>query len=141
MNVRSMGPFSEKNEEYSMQTYMRQSWYDNRLRFNKTDIGRDSFSMDSSFAENIWVPDTFFINGKNSYRHAITSPNMFVRLYDDGKVYMSMRLTVRAACVMHLRRFPMDAQNCPLKLASYTYNNKDVLYHWSPSKIVVNDQV
>lgn len=78
-------------QEYAMQLYMRQVWYDSRLKFNKTDWGRSTFSMNWFFAAKIWKPDTFFINGKKSYAHAITAPNMFVRLQHDGQIYMSMR--------------------------------------------------
>merc|ERR1719259_449420 len=90
--------------------------------------------MNWSFARNVWKPDTFFINGKNSYHHDITCPNMFLRLRDDGQLYLSMRLTVRASCIMHLRRFPLDTQICPLRMASYTYNSKEMLYRWDPDK-------
>ncbi|XP_047737312.1 uncharacterized protein LOC108673826 isoform X2 [Hyalella azteca] len=139
MNVRSMGPFSEKLEEYSMQLYMRQVWYDTRLKFNKTDLGRSEFSMNWMFAKRIWKPDTFFINGKKSYAHAITAPNLFVRLQYDGQVYMSMRLTVRASCVMHLRKFPLDTQTCPLRISSYGYDAKNVTYMWDTQKYVTVD--
>uniref|UniRef100_A0A6A7G5N9 Gamma-aminobutyric acid receptor subunit alpha-6 n=1 Tax=Hirondellea gigas TaxID=1518452 RepID=A0A6A7G5N9_9CRUS len=139
MNVRSMGPFSEKKEEYAMQLYMRQFWYDSRLRFNKTDLGRSEFSMNWVLAQRIWKPDTFFINGKKSYAHSITAPNLFVRMQYDGQIYMSMRLTVRASCVMHLRRFPLDTQICPLRLSSYGYSAKDIIYKWDQKKFVTVD--
>ena len=87
----NMNCFHLPLQEYAMQVYLRQVWYDARLRFNKTDLGRSEFSMNWMFADRIWTPDTFFINGKNSYAHAITAPNMFVRLQHDGQLYMSMR--------------------------------------------------
>nr|XP_045584120.1 gamma-aminobutyric acid receptor subunit alpha-6-like isoform X3 [Procambarus clarkii] len=141
MNVRSMGPFSEKQESYAMQLYLRQKWFDPRLRFNKTDLGKSVFSMNWMFAAKLWKPDTFFINGKNSYVHKITAPNTFIRLQFDGQITWSLRLTVRASCKMHLRKFPLDTQICPLSLASYGYNAEDMVYRWSPEKVTVDPDV
>ncbi|XP_063865425.1 gamma-aminobutyric acid receptor subunit alpha-4-like isoform X2 [Scylla paramamosain] len=141
MNVRSMGPFSEKQESYSMQLYLRQVWFDPRLRFNKTDLGETEFSMNWMFAAKLWKPDTFFINGKNSYAHKITAPNTFIRLQHDGQITWSLRLTVRATCKMHLRKFPLDTQLCPLSLASYGYNSQDMVYKWAPSTVTVDPDV
>lgn len=39
----------------------------------------------------IWKPDVYVINGKGSYVHEITRPNKFLRIYQDGGVYYSMR--------------------------------------------------
>ncbi|XP_037805179.1 gamma-aminobutyric acid receptor subunit alpha-1-like isoform X2 [Penaeus monodon] len=141
MNVRSMGPFSEKQESYSMQLYLRQVWFDPRLRFNKTDLGKREFSMNWMFAARLWKPDTFFINGKNSYAHKITAPNTFIRLQHDGQITWSLRLTVRASCKMHLRKFPLDTQLCPLSLASYGYNATDIVYKWAPQLVTVDSDV
>ncbi|XP_069952401.1 gamma-aminobutyric acid receptor subunit alpha-6-like isoform X3 [Cherax quadricarinatus] len=141
MNVRSMGPFSEKQESYAMQLYLRQVWFDPRLRFNKTDLGKNEFSMNWMFAAKLWKPDTFFINGKNSYVHKITAPNTFIRLQHDGQITWSLRLTVRASCKMHLRKFPLDTQICPLSLASYGYNSEDMVYRWAPALVTVDADV
>ena len=74
-----------------MQLYLRQVWFDPRLRFNKTDLGETEFSMNWMFAAKLWKPDTFFINGKNSYAHKITAPNTFIRLQHDGQITWSLR--------------------------------------------------
>ena len=85
----------------------------------------------------IWKPDTFVYNGKKSYLHTITTPNRFVRwdtgelgtvhhldkaaicrLFPNGRVLYSQRLTIRAHCIMNLQDFPMDRQRCPLKIGS-----------------------
>ena len=44
---------------------------DERLRFNKTD-GVEELALNWAFLAKIWVPDTFFVNGKKSYLHKIT---------------------------------------------------------------------
>ena len=84
--------------------------------------------MNWKFLSTIWRPDTFFLNGKDSYLHKIAVPNRFIRytctrqlkwflLYliiyriaPSGRISYSQRLTVTARCQMDLRKFPLDTQ-------------------------------
>ncbi|KAL7293830.1 hypothetical protein TKK_0012888 [Trichogramma kaykai] len=131
--VRSMGPISEVDMTYSMDCYFRQSWVDKRLAFQS---GKETLALSISMLARIWKPDTYFYNGKQSYLHTITSPNKFVRLYQDGRVLYSSRLTIKAACPMNLEDFPMDTQRCPLKFGSYGYTTRDVIYRWNSARQV-----
>ena len=74
----------------------------------------------------IWKPDTFFVNGKKSKMHKITVPNKFLRISPDGRVSYSQRLTIHARCRMHLLKFPLDHQICPLWISSYGYASRYV---------------
>ena len=78
----------------------------------------------------IWKPDTFFTNGKKSKMHKITVPNRFSRIYPDGRVSFSQRLTIHANCKMNLLKYPMDRQLCPLYIGSYGYPSEDLIYVW-----------
>ncbi|KAK6618048.1 hypothetical protein RUM44_002490 [Polyplax serrata] len=71
---------------YSMDLYFRQSWVDKRLAFQGY---KDTLALSITMLEKIWKPDTYFYNGKQSYLHTITTPNKFVRLYQDGRVLYS----------------------------------------------------
>ncbi|XP_042865393.1 gamma-aminobutyric acid receptor subunit alpha-6-like isoform X2 [Penaeus japonicus] len=42
---------------------------------------------------------------------------------------------------MHLRKFPLDTQLCPLSLASYGYNATDIVYKWAPELVTVDSDV
>nr|CAD7413158.1 unnamed protein product [Timema poppensis] len=52
-----------------------------------------------------------------------------------------MRLTLKASCPMHLRRFPLDSQKCPLHISSYGYRRHDVMYAWCCSEHEKNVEV
>ncbi|XP_053671795.1 gamma-aminobutyric acid receptor alpha-like [Anopheles nili] len=132
--VRSMGPISEVDMTYSMDCYFRQSWVDRRLAFSGA---QDTLALSISMLGRIWKPDTYFYNGKQSYLHTITTPNKFVRLYQDGRVLYSSRLTIKAGCPMNLEDFPMDTQRCPLKFGSFGYTTNDVLYRWNSGRTAV----
>ncbi|CAB3370465.1 gamma-aminobutyric acid receptor alpha-like isoform X2 [Cloeon dipterum] len=133
MVVRSMGPISEVDMTYSMDCYFRQTWVDRRLAFKGS---KETLALSISMLKRIWKPDTYFYNGKQSYLHTITTPNKFVRLYQDGRVLYSSRLTIKAGCPMNLENFPMDTQRCPLKFGSFGYTTQDVLYQWNSARKV-----
>ncbi|XP_076446962.1 gamma-aminobutyric acid receptor alpha-like [Babylonia areolata] len=130
VEIRSMGPISEKDMIYSMDCYFRQVWTDSRLSFNRTEQQVSNVSLNVKMLERIWHPDTIFINGGHSYLHTITAPNKFFRLNHDGSILYSQRLTIKASCPMHLEKFPMDTQKCPLHIASFAYSTEDVVYQW-----------
>ncbi|GIY55792.1 gamma-aminobutyric acid receptor alpha-like [Caerostris extrusa] len=117
-----------------MDCYFRQSWVDKRLAYSSN---MPFLALSISMLERIWKPDTYFYNGKNSYLHTITTPNKFVRLYRDGRVLYSSRLTIRASCPMRLENFPMDVQRCPLQIGSFGYSDRDIQYRWNPLRSVV----
>ncbi|KAF7993296.1 hypothetical protein HCN44_006356 [Aphidius gifuensis] len=125
--IRSMGPISELDMDYSMDCYFRQYWRDSRLSF----VGPiKSLSLSIKMLERIWRPDTYFYNGKHSYVHTITVPNKLLRLGRDGDILYSMRLTIKAKCPMKLQNFPMDRQSCPLIFGSYAYTTRQLVYEW-----------
>ncbi|CAL4111700.1 unnamed protein product, partial [Meganyctiphanes norvegica] len=134
IEVRSMGRISEMDMTYSMDCYFRQTWVDERLAFSNLD---EAFTLSAKVLERLWKPDTFIYNGKQSYVHLITTPNKFFRLYQNGKILYSSRLTINANCPMNLEDFPMDTQKCPLKLGSFGYTTDDVVYKWNKDRQVV----
>ena len=88
-SFRSMGPIDETQERYTLDCYFRsdnhydnlcnrnlcrQYWYDERLKFNQSYLINE-LAMNWQFLEKIWRPDTFFLNGKDSYLHKIAVPN------------------------------------------------------------------
>ncbi|XP_077558295.1 uncharacterized protein LOC144173874 isoform X3 [Haemaphysalis longicornis] len=139
IEIRSFGPVSENDMMFSMDCYFRQTWYDRRLRFHG-DI--KVLSVSWQFLELVWKPDTFFFNGKSSYIHKVTVPNKFVRLFNDGRLMYSMRLTIKASCPMHLRKYPLDTQACPLEIGSFAYSSKEVVFKWKgPNPVVISPDV
>nr|XP_057932953.1 gamma-aminobutyric acid receptor subunit alpha-3 isoform X2 [Doryrhamphus excisus] len=126
--VTSFGPVSDTDMEYTIDVFFRQSWRDERLKF---DGPMQILPLNNLLASKIWTPDTFFHNGKKSVAHNMTTPNKLLRLVDNGTLLYTMRLTIHAECPMHLEDFPMDVHACPLKFGSYAYTNNEVIYLWT----------
>ncbi|XP_061189072.1 gamma-aminobutyric acid receptor subunit alpha-1-like [Saccostrea echinata] len=133
MLIRSIGPITESEMTYSLQCYLRQSWHDERLKFDLPNI--TEVTLSNSFLKDIWKPNTHFLNGRLSVQPNITVPNAFVRIRKDGSIYMSRRLTINAKCPMNLLDYPMDAPVCPLLFGGYGYTTDEIIYKWqAPNK-------
>ncbi|MBN3323258.1 GBRA6 protein, partial [Atractosteus spatula] len=125
--VTSFGPVSDVEMEYTMDVFFRQTWIDERLKF---DGPIEILRLNNLMVSKIWTPDTFFRNGKKSISHNMTTPNKLFRIMQNGTVLYTMRLTINAECPMRLMNFPMDGHACPLKFGSYAYPKSEIIYTW-----------
>lgn len=71
-----------------MDCYFRQTWIDPRLRYSGPS---KEIAVHIALLEKLWTPDTYFLNGKNSYIHMITTANKLLRIRPDGTILYSMR--------------------------------------------------
>ncbi|XP_044587178.1 resistant to dieldrin isoform X11 [Cotesia typhae] len=130
MYVLSISSVSEVLMDFTLDFYFRQFWTDPRLAFKKRP-GVETLSVGSEFIKNIWVPDTFFVNEKQSYFHIATTSNEFIRIHHSGSITRSIRLTITASCPMNLQYFPMDRQLCHIEIESFGYTMRDIRYKWN----------
>ncbi|XP_057216858.1 gamma-aminobutyric acid receptor subunit beta-2 isoform X4 [Triplophysa rosa] len=153
--------------------YFQQAWRDKRLSYSEIPL---NLTLDNRVADQLWVPDTYFLNDKKSFVHGVTVKNRMIRLHPDGTVLYglrirahstraiasswawskgtsmaglrrtlspgssgwtcplrllkSFRITTTAACMMDLRRYPLDEQNCTLEIESYGYTTDDIEFYW-----------
>ncbi|CBY38115.1 unnamed protein product [Oikopleura dioica] len=121
----SFDSLQESTMDYRLTMFLRMFWVDPR---------KSSFInilLHSDVLKAIWKPDLFFSNEKEGSPHKIITENALIRIREDGQVYVSIRLTVVAACRMYLNHFPMDVQVCNLRAESFGYNTNDVQFHWT----------
>lgn len=142
MYVLSISSLSEVQMDFTLDFYFRQFWTDPRLAYKKRP-GVEQLSVGSEFIKNIWVPDTFFVNEKQSYFHIATTSNEFIRIHHTGSITRSIRLTITASCPMNLQYFPMDRQLCHIEIESFGYTMTDILYVWKdgPSSVGMSSEV
>uniref|UniRef100_A0A8C6TAX5 Gamma-aminobutyric acid type A receptor gamma1 subunit n=1 Tax=Neogobius melanostomus TaxID=47308 RepID=A0A8C6TAX5_9GOBI len=135
--VNSIGPVDPINMEYTIDIFFAQTWYDSRLKFNST---MKQLMLNSNMVGKIWIPDTFFRNSRKSDAHWITTPNRLLRLWSNGRVMYTLRLTINAECYLKLHNFPMDEHSCPLEFSSYGYPRNEIMYRWQRRAVEVADQ-
>ncbi|XP_054894769.1 gamma-aminobutyric acid receptor subunit gamma-1 isoform X3 [Poeciliopsis prolifica] len=124
--------------------------YDNKLR---PDIGVRPTVIETAVYVNSIGPvdpinmeytiDIFFAqtwNSRKSDAHWITTPNRLLRLWSNGRVMYTLRLTINAECYLKLHNFPMDEHSCPLEFSSYGYPKNEITYRWQRRAVEVADQ-
>ncbi|XP_039199525.1 gamma-aminobutyric acid receptor subunit beta-2 isoform X1 [Crotalus tigris] len=127
IDIASIDMVSEVNMDYTLTMYFQQAWRDKRLSYNVIPL---NLTLDNRVADQLWVPDTYFLNDKKSFVHGVTVKNRMIRLHPDGRVLYGLRITTTAACMMDLRRYPLDEQNCTLEIESYGYTTDDIEFYW-----------
>ncbi|XP_056337409.1 gamma-aminobutyric acid receptor subunit rho-2 [Danio aesculapii] len=128
VQVESLDSISEVDMDFTMTLYLRHYWKDERLSFPSKH--NKSMTFDGRLVKKIWVPDVFFVHSKRSFIHDTTTENIMIRVYPDGHVLYSLRVTVTSACNMDFSRFPLDTQTCTLELESYAYTDEDLMLYW-----------
>ncbi|CAG5871853.1 unnamed protein product, partial [Menidia menidia] len=111
----SFAPTLVHLQDYTLTMYFQQAWRDKRLSYSEIPF---NLTLDNRVADQLWVPDTYFLNDKKSFVHGVTVKNRMIRLHPDGTVLYGLRITTTAACMMDLRRYPLDEQNCTLEIES-----------------------
>lgn len=71
--------------------YFQQSWRDKRLSYSGIPL---NLTLDNRVADQLWVPDTYFLNDKKSFVHGVTVKNRMIRLHPDGTVLYGLRYVV-----------------------------------------------
>ncbi|XP_022258788.1 glutamate-gated chloride channel-like [Limulus polyphemus] len=126
--IRSISKIDDVVMEYSVQMTFRESWWDERLMFN--DMGGQMAYLTLTDPDKIWKPDLFFANEKEGHFHKIIMPNVLLRIYPNGKVLYSIRISLVLSCPMNLKYYPLDKQTCSIIMASYGYTTEDLMFEW-----------
>ncbi|XP_061541705.1 glycine receptor, alpha 4a [Phycodurus eques] len=138
--INSFGSITETTMDYRLNVFLRQKWNDPRLAYSE--YPDDSLDLDPSMLDSIWKPDLFFANEKGANFHEVTTDNKLLRIFQDGSVLYSIRLTLILSCPMDLKNFPMDIQTCTMQLESFGYTMNDLIFEWlSENPVQVADDL
>uniref|UniRef100_A0A915DLM0 Neurotransmitter-gated ion-channel ligand-binding domain-containing protein n=1 Tax=Ditylenchus dipsaci TaxID=166011 RepID=A0A915DLM0_9BILA len=80
---------------------------------------------------NIWIPNTCFINSKKAQIHSSPFQNVFLMIFPNGSIWSCWRIKSTGPCRIDLHKFPMDMIDCLLTFESYNYNRNDVRMEWN----------
>ena len=124
-----------EDQTYTITGYFRQTWYDERLKYN---INIPDNSTDSKYLlftknDGIWLPDTFF---SNSISHKDRSSNNkdhnhayhYLRVWPDGKVLYSQMIDLKLNAFLELKYYPYHITLPIIVLESYGYSADDLTY-------------
>lgn len=100
-NTNPLNPLFFLKQEYTIDIFFAQTWYDRRLKFNST---IKVLRLNSNMVGKIWIPDTFFRNSKKADAHWITTPNRMLRIWNDGRVLYTLRYFWREkSCLLEIK--------------------------------------
>ncbi|KAE9416488.1 hypothetical protein Angca_009168, partial [Angiostrongylus cantonensis] len=125
--IESMSSFKAQTMDFEVDMYLAMGWFDRRLAHNCT---HPILVTSKVIADRMWHPDLYFVNSKFAYLQEVTTPNLMVVVYPDGLIFKTMRLDVTLSCMMDLKLFPIDHQECPLTIQSFAYIEQLVNLTW-----------
>jgi len=128
MYVRAFTDIDDIKGTMDFQVTFRQKWQDSRLQY--TDDGRTKFVTLIGQEPSIWLPDTFVRNELEARVHKELVNNEYLRVFPDGTVLQSTRLSMKTLCPMSFHAYPFDSQTCELQFASYGWTSDDIQYVW-----------
>lgn len=108
--IRAIEAISTSDMQLTTQLTYRRMYSDPRLAF-RNESGLDYITLRDPYV--IWTPDSFFANSLGQETH-----NQLARIYPNGDVYLSERVSVTLSCPMNLVNYPFDKQICQIKIGS-----------------------
>lgn len=113
-------------QDFEIDLYMNEFWEDPALDYAYMRPCKGNVSFDSTMMDNIWIPNTVFINSKSAVLHSSPFTNVFLMIFPNGSIWSCWRIKSKGPCMLDMRNFPMDSITCLLTFASYNYNRNDV---------------
>uniref|UniRef100_A0AC35UB93 Cation transporter family protein n=1 Tax=Rhabditophanes sp. KR3021 TaxID=114890 RepID=A0AC35UB93_9BILA len=144
--IESMSSFKAQTMDFEIDMYLALGWYDRRLAHN---CSHPILVTHKFIADRFFTPDLYFVNSRFAYLQEVTTPNFMLYVYPDGMIFKSMRIDATLSCVMDLKLFPWDSQECSIIIQSYAYIENLLTLSWhvdpphfpigSNSEIKLND--
>ncbi|GIY90756.1 glutamate-gated chloride channel [Caerostris extrusa] len=124
-----------EQSKYEVEFLLHQKWHDPRLKFD--DAGKHRYLNGLMHADNIWLPDTYFIK-HGEFKYPLIPINIALRIYPNGSVVYSMRRSMVLNCQGNLHIFPFDNLKCPFALESVSHEENEMELKWSETEQRIN---
>ncbi|KAK6493617.1 neuronal acetylcholine receptor subunit alpha-9-II [Huso huso] len=112
----------ERNQILTAYLWIRQTWYDAYLKWDKDDYdGLDSIRIPSNL---VWRPDIVLYNKADDEYSGPVDTNVVLRY--DGQITWDSPAITKSSCVVDVSYFPFDNQQCNLTFGSWTYNGNQI---------------
>ncbi|KAL2090572.1 hypothetical protein ACEWY4_012835 [Coilia grayii] len=118
LSIAQLIDVDEKNQMMTTNVWLKQEWYDYKLRWNPADY--DNVSSMRIPSQLIWRPDIVLYNnadGDFTVTHLTKA-----HLFHDGRITWVPPAIYKSSCSIDVTFFPFDQQNCTMKFGSWTYD-------------------
>ena len=124
----------EANQYLTGKYWVRQSWYNEYMKWNITKWG--NIKSTQVTAALVWTPDIVLYNNANT--DGVDRYKSMVSMYPDGRQYWLSPVTFTSSCKIQVMNFPFDGQSCALKFGSWTFNTRHIALK-ADDKPVISD--
>ncbi|XP_023560068.1 neuronal acetylcholine receptor subunit alpha-4 [Octodon degus] len=148
LSIAQLIDVDEKNQMMTTNVWVKQEWYDYKLRWDPRDY--ENVTSIRIPSELIWRPDIVLYNNADG-DFAVTHLTK-AHLFHDGRVQWTPPAIYKSSCSIDVTFFPFDQQNCTMKFGSWTYDKAkidlvsmhsrvDQLDFWESGEWVIVDAV
>ncbi|CAI4225552.1 unnamed protein product [Auanema sp. JU1783] len=136
MWVQEVTSVSELTQDFEIDLYMNEYWTDPGLAYSSLNPCQGNLSFDWTVLQNIWTPNTCFVNSKAAQIHSSPFRNVFLMVFPNGSIWSNWRIKSTGPCTMDLSKFPIDQIECTLTFESFNYNREEVHMEWNSIPII-----
>ncbi|XP_028968830.1 gamma-aminobutyric acid receptor subunit rho-1 [Galendromus occidentalis] len=134
-HIMDIDEISESKMGFRLHLFVIDMWKDDRLNLDAVLDNSSVRIVPEEIYSRIWKPDIIFVNSKSGYLFRQSVTNKFVKILDDGHLYRTTRYLFQVDCLMKLQKYPMDKQNCFLKVGLLSTPSTDATLHWMDDPI------
>lgn len=122
LSIAQLIDVDEKNQMMTTNVWVKQEWYDYKLRWDPGDY--ENVTSIRIPSELIWRPDIVLYNNADG-DFAVTHLTK-AHLFHDGRVQWTPPAIYKSSCSIDVTFFPFDQQNCTMKFGSWTYDKAKI---------------
>ncbi|XP_076444122.1 acetylcholine receptor subunit alpha-like [Babylonia areolata] len=112
----------EKNQIITISVWLRQEWYDLRLKWDPEEYqGVDILYIPS---DQLWKPDIVLYN--NADGDFVITLDKKATVFQDGRILWEPPAIYKSYCPIDMEFFPFDMQECFMKFGTWSYNGNEV---------------
>ncbi|KAF8376226.1 hypothetical protein PRIPAC_82655, partial [Pristionchus pacificus] len=138
--IESISNFRTQEMVFDVDLYLYTSWRDPRMRHNSSD--EIVLIADKETRDKIWLPDLYFANARFCNFQEVTVPNFNLFVDRNGVISYSLRATCSISCSLDLVNYPMDRQQCAVRVISYAHTREQMRVRWfSESPLRMNEEI
>ncbi|XP_052101770.1 acetylcholine receptor subunit alpha-like 1 isoform X1 [Mytilus californianus] len=127
----------EKNQIMTTSVWLRQEWFDQRLKWNPSEYG--GIKMTHIPSDHLWRPDMLLYN--NADGDFVVTLLTKATVHFDGKIIWEPPVIYKSYCPIDVEYFPFDMQECFMKFGSWTYDGHELdLQHICDAQAVYNEE-
>ena len=128
----SIFSIDEPTQAVSIEAIIRCIWRDDRvsLPFHNSTSKRGYKLFSRKPTGKLWFPDVYIDKAKTMSVPTYKVPPEYLRIYPNGTLFYSTKVTFELACYMDFSHYPVDTQECDVMIESWGTEMDDVVYRW-----------